>query len=143
MTARGTWKQDEREVAKALGGRRIPVSRRYKTQRVYDQLPMDDIVRMFVDEKVSAERIAVMCGVGPTLIRRMLRRRGVLTNPSRARNIDEWYQVDDATGCWLWTGALDRKGYAIVWNASSVNDRKVHQLSCRFLDHVLTEGNPL
>lgn len=104
------------------------VNRTYRTQRVWDQISPSDLLRLFVDERRSAEEIAPLFGVGPTLIRRILRRMGVNTNPTRTRPLEQSYAVDVETGCWLWTAQLDRKGYPVAWNPDDATNRRAHRL---------------
>jgi len=127
MTARATWKAAERRVAADLQGQRIPVTRRYVTQRVWDQLPADYIIARFTGG-VSAESLAKDFGVGPCLIRRVLRRHGVLTNPSRAAKPEDLYIPEPNSGCWLWAGQIDRKGYGIVWVSERATNMKAHRV---------------
>lgn len=103
------------------------VTRGYKTQRVWDQIPTDALRRLFVHERRTAEEIAPMFGVGPTLIRRMLRRIGVNTNPTRRKSLEACYVVD-THGCWIWMAQLDRKGYPIAWNPEDATDRRAHRM---------------
>lgn len=67
---------------------------------------------------------------------------------ARINNLDDWYSVDSATGCWIWLGKLTRDGYGVVHigGSATVAHRVIYERTYgpvppgKELDHACPHG---